>query len=380
MSAKDRYNSIIQEIEDLATTQYLRPAEIAGIVATNHGIVYREMATVLNFMTESQLTSHIRSRQYNAAYRHIITSKTFDVNGALMIANVADQSGLTKIFRKQFGMTPKQAFDLKDASKLLPPKSWDEISCASEVAEAVEPEVPETETVFGVDAAIYERITQINDLQAAYGLDRNYSTLAVHLSDSLELDFGTAFGYVEGFKAERDFALEDDERDEESISEIMTDAWLWNNATDPDVLYCYTRCGLSVSSALWVVQELRELGHGPIRELSPLFLRSFNDGWGLHSHFLKEACEYYEEHTDDRYSDKDFVFFLDQLRMGRPIEIAFDEMVFEKDFEENLDDIPHMDFLDYETDEMFEKWASRETKYRGSRFDEDFDPDNPYDD
>jgi len=380
VSAKDRYNSIIQEIEDLATTQYLRPAEIAGIAAAKHGMVYRDMATVLNFMIESELIKYIRSRQYNAAYRHIITSKTFDINGALMIANVADQSRLTKVFRKHFGVTPKQAFELKDASKLLPLKCWDEISCATEVAEAVEPEVPETETVFGVDAATYERITQINDLQAAYSLNRNYSTLAVYLSVTLGLDFGTAFGYVEGFKAERDFLLEDDERDEDSISEIMTDTWLWNNATDPDILYCYTQCGLSVSSALWVVQELRELGYGPIRELSPLFLRSFNDGWGLHSHYLKEACEYYEEHTDDCYCDKDFEFFLDQLRMGRPIEIAFDEMVFEKEFEDSLEVIPSMDLPDHEADEMFEKWASRETKYRGSRFDEDFDPDNPYDD
>jgi hypothetical protein len=154
---------------------------------------------------------------------------------------------------------------------------------------------------------------------------------------------------------------------------------LWENASNPDMIYCCIHCGVSVSSAIWAVRELPELGHSPIAELSPFFIRAFQEGYQIHSHFLRKACDYYENHTDDTYTDDDFYEFIDQLLMDMPIEVAFENLQFEKAYNDD-DDV----FVDLTSDDeitdaelAFEEWASQETDYRKHRVDENYDPDNP---
>lgn len=384
MTAKERYDAIIQEIERLVTTQRLQASEIAYTVAREQFMSYRDLATVLGFLTGEQLISYIRSRKYQAAYRSIIEAKDRElkmsraISKALDIADLKEQSSLNKVFLKLFGLTPGEAFVQQDASRLTPPKSWSEISGGDTVTEEIGEVFEEPETVFGIDRVICERISKINDLEAFYGLTRDYSMVAVKLSDELNISLEDAFSYVEGFQAERNAILDDEESSEEQITEVMEDNWLWDNASNPDMIYCCINCGISVSSAIWAVRELPELGHGPIAELSPFFIRAFQEGYQIHSHFLRKACDYYENHTDDTYTDDDFYEFIDQLLMDRPIEVAFENMQFEKAC--NDDDV----FVDLTPDDKitdaelaFEEWASQETDYRKHRFDENYDPDNP---
>lgn len=384
MTAKERYDAIIQEIERLVTTQRLQASEIAYTVAREQFMSYRDLATVLGFLTGEQLISYIRSRKYQAAYRFIIEAKDRElkmsraISKALDIADLKEQSSLNKVFQKMFGLTPGEAFVQQDASRLTPPKSWSEISGGDTIIEEIGQVFEEPETIFGVDRAIYERISKINDLEAFYGLTRDYSMVAVKLSDELNISIEDAFSYVEGFQAERDAILDDEESSEEQITEVMEDNWLWENASNPDMIYCCIHCGVSVSSAIWAVRELPELGHSPITELSPLFIRAFQEGYQIHSHFLRKACDYYENHTDDTYTDDDFYEFLDQLLMDRPIEVAFENMQFEKacnDDDVFVDLTPDDEITDAEL--AFEEWASQETDYRKNHFDENYDPDNP---
>lgn len=336
MTAKERYNAIIQEIEILATNHRLQASEIAYTVARKWFNSQRELAAVLGFMTGEQLLNYIRSRKYQAAYKFIIEAKdqglkrSRAISNALEIADLKEQSSLNKVLQKLFGLTPGQAFMQQDSSRLIPPKSWDEISCGETMIEEVSDPDDVPEMIFGIDRAIYERITKINDLEAFYGLTRDYSMVAVKLSDELNISLEDAFSYVEGFHAERNAIIGDEESSEEEIAEVMEDNWLWDNASNPDVIYCCIHCGVSVSSALWAVRELPELGHSPIAELSPLFIRAFLEDYQIHSHFLRKACDYYENHTDDTYTDADFYEFIDQLLMDRPIEVAFENMQFEK--------------------------------------------------
>ena len=384
MTAKERYDAIIQEIERNATSQRMQARDIAEEIAWNQVMTYRDLATVLGFMTGEQLINYIRSRKYQAAYQFLIEAKdkgikrSRAISKALDIADIKEQSQLNKKIKQLYGITPGEAYLLQDASRLIPPKSWDEISCEETIIENTRDSDDVPETVFGIDRAIYERISKINDLEAFYGLSRDYSIAAVKLSDELNITLEDAFSYVEGFQAERNAILDDEESSEEQIAEVMEDNWLWDNASNPDMIYCCINCGISVSSAIWAVRELPELGHGPIAELSPFFIRAFQEGYQIHSHFLRKACDYYENHTDDTYTDDDFYEFIDQLLMDRPIEVAFENMQFEKAC--NDDDI----FVDLTPDDeitdaelAFEEWASQETDYRKHRFDENYDPDNP---
>ena len=384
MTAKERYDAIIQEIERNATSQRMQARDIAEEIAWNQVMTYRDLATVLGFMTGEQLINYIRSRKYQAAYQFLIEAKdkgikrSRAISKALDIADIKEQSQLNKKIKQLYGITPGEAYLLQDASRLIPPKSWDEISCEETTIENTRDSDDVPETVFGIDRAIYERISKINDLEAFYGLSRDYSIAAVKLSDELNITLEDAFSYVEGFQAERNAILDDEESSEEQIAEVMEDNWLWDNASNPDMIYCCINCGISVSSAIWAVRELPELGHGPIAELSPFFIRAFQEGYQIHSHFLRKACDYYENHTDDTYTDDDFYEFIDQLLMDRPIEVAFENMQFEKacnDDDVFVDLTPDDEITDAEL--AFEEWASQETDYRKHRFDENYDPDNP---
>lgn len=385
MTAKERYDEIIQQIEEMVTTQRLQAKDIAEIIARDRGMPYRDLATVLGFMTGEKLISYIRSRKYQAAYRFMIEAKdqglkmSRAIRKAKEIADVQEQSTLNTAFQKLFGLTPGEAFKQQDASRLIPPKSWDEISCEETMIEEARDSDDVPEMIFGIDRAIYERITKINDLEAFYGVTRDYSMVAVKLSDELNISLEDAFSYVEGFQAERDAILDDEESSEEQISEVMEDNWLWDNASNPDMIYCCIHCGVSVSSAIWAVRELPELGHSPIAELSPFFIRAFQEGYQIHSHFLRKACDYYENHTDDTYTDDDFYEFIDQLLMDRPIEVAFENMQFEKacnDDDVFVDLTPDDEITDAEL--AFEEWASQETDYRRHQIDDNYDPDNPF--
>lgn len=383
MTAKERYDEIIQKIEEMVTTQRLQAKDIAEIIARDHGMTYRDLATVLGFMTGEQLINYIRSRKYQAAYQFLIEAKEMGIkrsraiSKALDIADIKEQSQLNKKIKQLYGITPGEAYLLQDASRLIPPKSWDEISSEETTIAETRGSDDVPEMIFGIDRAIYERITKINDLEAFYGLTRDYSMVAVKLSDELNISLEDAFSYVEGFQAERDAILDDEESSEEQITEVMEDNWLWNNASNPDMIYCCITCGISVSSAIWTVRELPQLGHSPITELSPFFIRVFQEGYQIHSHFLRKACDYYESHTDDTHTDDDFYEFIDQLLMDRPIEVAFENMQFEKACNDDVfvDLIPDDEITDAEL--AFEEWASQETDYRKHRFDENYDPDNP---
>jgi len=381
LTAKERYDAIIKDIEDLTRNNHLQAKDIAERIAYNQGMTYRDLATVLGFLTGEQLINYIRSRKYEAAYEYIISTKKLDINRAIAIADVSQQSNLNRVFRKYYDLTPGDAFRLKDATRCISPKSWDVISGSLDIESFKDDDLEEPDTIYGIDLALYERISKINDLQAVYGLDRDYSTIAVRLCDECGIDLDSAFGYVEGFKAERDLVLEDDESSDEEVARVLAEDWLWNNASDPAMIFCCITCGVSVSYALWMIAELAELGHGPVTALSPYFVRAFSSGIQVHSHFLKKACEYYEARIDDSYTDEDFDVFLDHLLMDKPIEIAFEEMLYEKASNDDDDFISIVQTADDteadETELAFEAWAVRETNNHAPRFDDEYDPDNP---
>ena len=159
-------------------------------------MTYRDLATVLGFLTGEQLINYIRSRKYEAAYEYIISTKKLDINRAIAIADVSQQSNLNRVFRKYYDLTPGDAFRLKDATRCISPKSWDVISGSADIESFKDDDLEEPDTIYGIDLALYERISKINDLQAVYGLDRDYSTIAVRLCDECGIDLDSAFGYV----------------------------------------------------------------------------------------------------------------------------------------------------------------------------------------
>lgn len=63
-----------------------------------------------------------------ASYKLLISMQILDIQASIEIYGYENQASYTKKFRELFGMTPTEAHDKKDESKILPPLTWQRIS------------------------------------------------------------------------------------------------------------------------------------------------------------------------------------------------------------------------------------------------------------
>ncbi len=232
-----------------------------------------------------------------------------------------------------------------------------------------------SKTILGIDKPIYDRITAINKLKDRYCFDLKYSAVAVGIADKFSWELDLAFDYINAIKKELDYMLSGEGPLSVFSIELVTEKKLWDIATNPEINYCIS-CGLSFSSALKAISSLHELGYESVTQCHPQLFSIFSST-SIHPFFFQEACDYYKVHTDDSYTEEDFAFFIDRISMDTPIEIAFEEMQEEKQWnEDDIFDIGPMD-LDAKADAdalAFENWAQQECDYR---LDPYFDPNNP---
>ncbi len=374
MSAKERYNAIIDDIEYMATKEHLSKIEIANRIQYKNQDI-PEFPAIFLFLTGCPLNNYIVSRKAQAAYKYIITAPDYNrriLDKAIEISGREDDSSLSKLFKAQFGVPPKEAQKMKDTSKIQPPKYWDDLSQENSRLEKEELTKSTPQTIYGIEKPLYDRITSINNLKAFYGFDIMHCTIAVDVADTFCFDLSDAFDYINTIKE----GLESMVDDTYSATAITEDR-LWRIAKDPEINYCIA-CNLSLPSALKAISNLHELGYESVTQCHPMLLRVLVDT-SIHPFFFQEACNYYKGHTDDSYTEEDFAFFIDRISMDTPIEMAFEEMQEEKQWnEDDIFDIDPMD-LDAKADEdalAFENWAQQECDYR---LDPYFDPNNPKD-
>ncbi len=384
MTAKERYNSLIEEIESTVTCGGLSASEIAVRISRKFVPMIGDLGEIMRFLSGETLVEYIRKRQYNAVYEYIVTATTLDLQKACFIPNLQEQSSLNRAFKRYYGITPTDAFTSKDFSKICPPKTWEVISQEKVAPEAAKSPLDDSDKIFGIDRSVYERITAINNLKTIYGLNGKVCDIAVRFSDEYGVDLEDAFAYIEALRNEQEITIEDKGCSLDGVSaEMLASDWLWNQAIDPSIIYCHFQCNISVSDAIWVVGELRDLGLSAIPELSPRFIISFCAGIPIHSGILRKACDYFDDNADTSYTDEDFAEFIDLILSDYPIETAFERMVYEKACDEAFDELNcASDFTEDNSraDEYmeFEAWAEQECGYHLPRFNKDYDPDNLY--
>ncbi len=107
MNAKDRYDGIIEGIEEAVQNYSDYPArEIAGDEAENLGLAPREFSAIMQFFTGSTAIDYIRRRKLMAAYKYLITDKSPDIQTAISYTDYDNQSSFTTAFRKIFDLPP----------------------------------------------------------------------------------------------------------------------------------------------------------------------------------------------------------------------------------------------------------------------------------
>ena len=161
MNAKEKFESLIEKIEDMVTSDSDNSAKnIAVEVSNMNYLSYRETSVIFSYLTGySSLLDYIRERKMMASYKMLISCPILNIEAAVVVSGYDNQSSFSKKFKEQFEETPSEAFSKKDQSKLLPPLTWKSLSSdASRFFDKCIEMDKKEKTKFGVSAVQYEKM------------------------------------------------------------------------------------------------------------------------------------------------------------------------------------------------------------------------------
>lgn len=376
MNAKERFNNLIQAIEEQVQHPYLTAQEIADNVASQNALCYRDMSTVMKFLSDYPLIEYIKERRMMAAYRFLVTSECADkrkVAKATEISGLGTSSSFSHKFRNMFGVTPTVAAENKDMSLFVPPLDWDAISCKTEAPLAAEEEGEQMKkkSIFGIPKEQYDRLIEATDLAEFYGLESEKSNLAFELSDTLGEPLKDTFQYISEL-LEFGYELQEAAEDRESGNpEAFVDT-----ARDPVIQFLFFNCNLHIDSAYEVIDRLG-ISDTDIMAKDPLAIHIFATIPDVRFSFVEDALAYYRSHANDDYDDMEFDKYIDRVAAGTPKEEAFDALIPMGNLE--VDDYyPDQDDMG---EDPFEEQMLENDRWHGKRIDIEGDPDNAtYDD
>ena len=383
MNAKERYNKTIQEIEELASDPYMSPQEIAETVARDNALIVRDMVAVFKYLTGGTLRSYISERKMMASYRFLLQQKSRDIGHALEIAGYADQSGYTKAFSAQFGMSPGEAYKRQDHSLFTGPLTWDLISAEADPSlpgKEESPAMPETMR-FGIPEAQYVKASEAMELTAFYDFTPLISQFAFDLSEKIGRPLKDTFRFVDSF---RDYVEQHSEAAEDPdapAGTLITQEQLLHSYGESEFYQkMFFERGISADTISYF-QMMHDATEEELLDCDPEMLAAFSETYDMSFHFFMRAWRAYMEYTDGVYDPCQFDSFLEKLDSRMPIEDALETMESDWSLDEITDAIhetvdPRDTELDLYYADIDATLRRAYTSWDGSRIDEEPDMDN----
>lgn len=374
MKAKERFEKIIQMIEAEARNPHIDTKELAEKVAVQNGIASRDLNTIFNFLTDIHIRTYIKERKMMAAYAYLIKWDSWSKmrkSEAIAISGKGTDSFFNHAFKKTFGVTPTEAFRDKDETRIVPPLSWDDISCETEYPLTAEEEVEQMKdmNVFGIPKEQYERALEATELAEFYGFEQQESNVAFDLATMLELPLKATFRFVSellefGEELDEETGLSHDEEN------FLADAH------DPLLQFLFFKCNLHVCAAYETIDRLG-LRPEDIMAKDPVTLHIYANTPDVRFAFLENAMAYYYSRADEDYDEDNLNSYIDMICSDIPKETAFERLIpngaiidpptnaeLRMDLEEDTFNFP------------FDDLELEESRWRGQRIDIEADPDN----
>ncbi len=364
MNAREKFEKIITDVELYIGESYReKEIDIAKMIAKDMLMGIRELSEVFKFLTGDSLIYYIKGRKMMTAYRSLICNNKLNIEMAIDISGLGNHSSFATKFKAIFGMTPTEAFEKKDKSKIVEPLSWSAIS-SSNLDSLVDKSTDEegSNMIFGIKAEQYNKIVEAQEYQALYDLSAFQSEIAfkiakkddVTLKESFELVYNY-IDYIKYIKGETSFK-------DELLDILLT-------SKTKKLRYLFFNVTNSVSGALVLIDEAEECDC----DIYTLDLEA------LYIYYKEPLCDFEEflSNLEDfnTYGGTDFEEYYDLIHTyGFSSEAAAkrtnvtDE---ELDREEEV-----RNWIFEKTDSIFDKWAEEETDF-SDKIDEEYDSDNP---
>lgn len=372
MNAKERYNKIIQVIENKAGDPYVTDVEIFREIARDNCLNLRDVNTVMKFLTDMRALTYIKERKMMAAYKHLISSEKMDISGAVAISGKDNHSAFDKAFKSVFNITPSEAFKKKDANLIVPALDWESISCETKNPVVSEEEVEQMESVnvFGVAKEQYAKIVEATELAEIYGLDTWKGNLAFELADRIHQPLESTFRFIGELAECGGGNLYDEEKDESFFCEEA----FAEDADNTELQFLFFACGVSVEAAYDVIDRLN-VSEEELLKKDPRAIRAYSEEGEIRFSYLEKAIAYYDAHATDEYDEEDFERFLYDVYCDIPIETAFDCIIPSGRFYDYVDQ-PAFGWENDDFSDPDDEITREEARWHGVITDREYDQDN----
>ena len=327
MGLKERFDSIINEIENIVGSGTNDIPTITQGVARSSGLELRLLADAFRFMTDMTLGEYIKRR----LLLHALDAK---VECNLPVEEVCEKAGYTeaasfsKACKNLFGHSPSQ-FTSEMLSKhsplffdrLIAGKDADQMECDTLIT------AKENNTICGVSADSFADIKQILEVSAIYGFTDEEAESVYQLAKQCEIAVAQAAEFFDDFKLQ----IEN--------GSVIPGLDLYSMA----VLAC--KYALSFSEAQSVVFLLEKNGYGSIPELPEAFFDIYFSrenarfaGWDVA--YIYEIAEALEENglTVD---DLDDIAELASINGVSITEVIEDYDSYQKDWDNSIMKLMH---------------------------------------
>ena len=199
MNAKEKFEKIVIDIEDIVKNEIKKASDISEQIATNMLMGYRELNDVFKFFADRSLNEYIKERKMMAAYTLILTQDEMNIDRAIEISGLDNQSSFGKKFKEVFGITPQEAFIKKDQSKLIPRLSWESIQFVESETNRTPSVDKDSTNYYGVTLEQYNKIIQAKEYQALYDFNDAQSLTAFQISGMENVSLKEAYAFVEDY-------------------------------------------------------------------------------------------------------------------------------------------------------------------------------------
>lgn len=361
---KEKYNNIITEIETHVknTDTELSTTDIAALVSKNAGMTLADLTIIMRYMTNKTLREYIKERQLMNAYHYLISSESFNVDGAIARAGYDNQSSFNKAFKELFKIKPKDAFIEKNKNLFLSPLTWEKIEEGDYLTKSSTEQISEetSGTVFGISSELLQEIKETQELQIFYDFDDLLSGVAYQYAKKNSISLKKAFEYVADFG----FGKKKSEQSEVEFTDFV-ERRIYNR----EIEYGYFKLRLSVSLTFQTIKRLKLSGEKPINELEPNLSLLIAISPDMSIGYCKTVYNYYKNKNGDYYSSV-YEYYIDNVWKGMPYEDALEEA----ELEAMTEDFSSDDFNDdYKLEQVFSKedelfgpepsWIEEETNY-----------------
>lgn len=329
MNARDRYNHLINSIEEQAKKKYKNADNIVLSMQKSFCYDVRDLNAIFRFMTGETILEYVKKRKLMASYEVLIRQHTFKIEDAIVVSGYDNQNSFTKKFSSEFGMPPKEAQKKKDRSLYIPAKTWEEISCNSNRHDGIEERLPmKQKTKFGISQSNYQQAMKIIELESIYKFNKMYTELANTLYEELEIPVEDVFGFVESIRmfcgeyaCDLEALAKSNERAIEEYCAFKN--YLSGIAHDPYICFLYFERHFSVGLAFELNYRIR-LTKAEIMKLDRHLLETYIQNMDVEFFYFQKAYNYFMIKCNGKYNDEMLEGFINYVASNTPIEEAYE--------------------------------------------------------